>query len=376
MEQACGAALDELDRSVDLAFVFFSHQYLQSAESAAVEQLAGQLVDRLGTDHLLGCSGESIVANQYELEWQPALTLWVASFDQSDIETFPLEFQTPGGDAAFVGWPPAIDGAWPADAALIMLADPFSFPADVFLNRMNEDRPGVPVFGGVASGAAAPGKARLICGRQVLNRGAVVARVSGDFQLRGIVSQGCRPIGKPMVITRAERNLIQQLGGQTALQQLESIFQTLPVREQQMVNRGLHVGLAISEYRDHFQQGDFLIRNVLGVDQETGAIVIADYVRVGQTMQFQIRDHETAHLEFQHLLNRLAASSPNTRGGLLFTCNGRGTRLFGSEHHDAGLIRETVGSVPISGFFAAGEAGPVSGRNFLHGFTASLVLFE
>ncbi len=374
--EACGAVLDELDSHVDLAFVFFSIDYLREPSPVSLQAVASELVERMGTGQLLGCCGESIVANQYELQWQPAFTLWAASFDDSEVETFSLNFEPHGGEGAFVGWPDSFHGDWPPGSAIIMLADPFSFPADVFLNRINEDRPGVPVYGGMASGTAQPGETRMILGDQVLDSGMIAARISGDFRLRSIVSQGCRPIGTPLVITRAERNEIQQLGGQPALQQLESIFQTLPVRDKQMVNQGLHVGRVISEYSDRYQQGDFLIRNVVNIDRDSGAIAIADYVRPGQTIQFQVRDHETAHVEFRQMLNRVAARSAKSRGGLLFTCNGRGTRLFSAEHHDSGLIRETLGAIPLSGFFAAGEAGPVGGKNFLHGFTASLLLFE
>ena len=376
LDEACGAVLDELDSPVDLAFVFLSSLYLQNPGPCGPLEMSEQLTQRLGTRNLLGSSGESIVGNQYELEWQPALALWVASFDACRIDTFSLDFQPRDGEGAFVGWPNWIDDPWPAEATLFLLADPFSFPADVFLSRMNEDRPGVPVIGGVASGAGAPGEARLVCGNDVFDRGAVVARVSGDFRIRSVVSQGCRPIGKPLVITAGERNEIRQLGGKPALAQLEQIFEALPNREKQLVNRGLYVGRVISEYQDQFMQGDFLIRNVTGIDQTSGTIVIADYVRPGQTVQFQVRDAETAHLDLQQMLQRLPADSGTPQGGLLFTCNGRGTRLFPAEHHDAALVQQSLGSIPLAGFFAAGEAGPVGGRNFLHGFTASLALFD
>jgi small ligand-binding sensory domain FIST len=378
LETATGAALDELDARVDLACLLLSTHYINESfppAASALAELTGELVERLGTTNLIGCTAESVVANQYELERQPALSLWLASFDQCRIDTFPLEFRPQGSDAGFLGWPERLLEHWPIGAALIVLGDPFSFPLDVFLNRVNEDRPGVPVYGGMASGASRPGMSQLICGSGVFNQGVVVACISGDFKLRSIVSQGCRPIGSPMVVTRAEGNRILQLGGKPALEQLKSIFATLPVREQQMVNRGLHLGRAISEYRDRFQMGDFVIRNVIGIDAESGGIAIADMVRTGQTVQFQIRDGETADIEFRQMLNRVAATA-RPQAGLLFTCNGRGTRLFSQKHHDAGLIRETLGAIPIAGLFAAGEAGPVAGTNFLHGFTASLVLFE
>ncbi len=379
LNEACGAVLDELDARVDVAFVFFSADYLatSSAEGFSIQQLASRLVDQLGTENVIGCSGESIVANQYELEWQPALALWVASLPGASIAACHLEFQTPGSDAGFTGWSDELAGPCPEGAAMFAMSDPYSFPMDVFLHRVNEDREGVPVFGGIASGADQPGEARLILGSQIHQTGAVLARISGNFQIRGVVSQGCRPIGSPLVITKAERNEIHELGGQPAFKQLQAIFETLPTRDKQLVNRGLHVGRVISEYIDRPRQGDFLIRNVVQIDQESGVIAIADYVRPGQTIQFQVRDQETAHAEFKQLLSEAVGDQgASQHAALMYSCNGRGTRLFAVEHHDAGLLREVAGPIPVAGFFAAGELGPVGGKNFLHGFTTSVALFQ
>ncbi len=379
LEQTCGAVVDEIDSSIDLAFVFFSSEYItHPGESGlTIEHLPRQLVDRLGTENIVGCCAESIVANQYELQWQPAISLWAGSFQKAQVEACRVEFQRLGNDAGFAGWSDSFGGAWPANSTLFAFADPFSFPMDVFLQRMNEDREGVPIVGGIASGAAVPGDARIILGNEMFDSGAVLLRICGDIAIDCVVSQGCRPIGNPMVITRAVRNEIQELGGQSAFEQLRSVFQALPTREQQLVNQGLHVGRVISEYIDRPQQGDFLIRNVIQADEKTGTIAIADYVRPGQTVQFQIRDHETAHAELKYLLSQnVAQSRQPCQAALMFSCNGRGTRMFPVPHHDAGLLREIVGAMPAAGFFAAGEIGPVGGNNFLHGFTTSIALFR
>ena len=171
--------------------------------------------------------------------------------------------------------------------------------------------------------------------------------------------------------------MVYQLGGRPALDQLREIFQTLPTREQMLVNRGLHLGRVVSEYRDRFEQGDFLVRNVIGGDSNTGAIAVGDYIRPGQTVQFHVRDAESADAELRQLL-AVVRDAPITgpRGALLFTCNGRGTRLFLQPHHDAGAIEQVLGSIPLAGFFAQGEIGPIGGKNFFHGFTASLAVLE
>jgi small ligand-binding sensory domain FIST len=286
--------------------------------------------------------------------------------------------QTPEG-GTIVGWSDRLPPRWPADSGMLLLGEPFSFPADLLLERLNEDQPGVPVMGGMASGGWTAGQNRVFLNDEMLDSGAVAIWLHGAIRLRSIVSQGCRPIGRHFVVTKAERNVIFELSGQPALKQLSEIFQTLSPEEQQLARNGLHVGRVINEYQDEFHRGDFLVRNVLGVDSSTGAIAIGDFVRAGQTVQFHLRDAASADEDLRELLGAAASTaddSAGSRGALLFTCNGRGTRLFDAPHHDAGALQSALGDVPVAGFFAQGEAGPVGGKNFLHGFTASVALFE
>jgi small ligand-binding sensory domain FIST len=216
----------------------------------------------------------------------------------------------------------------------------------------------------------------LLLGRAVLAEGAVAALVSGPVRLRTVVSQGCRPIGRHYVVTKAERNVIYELGGKPALIQLKEIFDTLPAREQVLVQRALHLGRVVSEYQDRFEQGDFLVRNVVGLDPSSGAIAVGDYIRTGQTVQFHVRDQEAADAELKQLLATAAKRSPGPAGALLFTCNGRGTRMFSQPNHDAECLAKSLGNVPVAGLFAQGEIGPIGRQNFLHGFTASVAIFE
>jgi len=373
LREVIAAVGEQLQARPNFGFVFFSHHH-----AASVQDLANELAPLLSApENLLGCTGEVIAGRSRECEDEPAISLWLASLPESQITTMHLEFQrTPEGNA-IGGWPDALSRPWSDSAFLLALAEPYSFPADVMLEQLNEDRQGTPVIGGMASGGQAPSRNRLIRGGDVFSEGAVVAHVSGGVRLRTVVSQGCRPIGKPFVVTKSERNVVYQLGGRPALDQLKEIFQTLPTREQTLVNRGLHLGRVVSEYRDRFEQGDFLVRNVIGGDSTTGAIAVGDYIRTGQTVQFHVRDAESADAELRQLLAAVRdtpASGP--RGALLFTCNGRGTRLFPQPHHDAGAIEQVLGPIPLAGFFAQGEMGPIGGKNFLHGFTASIAVLE
>lgn len=369
LNKAVKQIASQLNGSIDLLFAFFSEY-----EPELIDEVTPALQKMSGATHVVGCTCESVIGCGKELEAQPAVSLWAASLPGETIDCLHLEYHRSPDGGMMTGWPAGFEDGWQGNSNLIVLGDPFSFPIDGLLERFNEDRPGVNIVGGMCSGADIPGDSRLLLNGETHSTGAVVVRLTGDSMLPPVVSQGCRPIGEPLVITAAERNVVQQLGGENALSQLKKIFRELPASEQRMVQSGLHIGRVINEYQDEFKYGDFLIRNVTGFDQETGSMNIADYVRPGQTIQFHIRDHQSADIEMRQLLGDSKANTP--AAALIFSCNGRGLRLFPDPHHDASTVESVFGPIPNAGFFAAGEIGPVGGQNFLHGFTASVALFK
>ncbi|HZZ72475.1 MAG TPA: FIST N-terminal domain-containing protein [Pirellulales bacterium] len=372
IEEVCRAALEQLGGPPDLALVFISPQH-----GSELKPFAQRLCDRLETECVLGCTGEAIVGGGTEVEGAPAIALWTARLPNVQVAPFRLEFARTAEGGTFVGWSDSLPEAWPKDAAVLLLGEPYTFPADELIRRLNEDKAGVPVLGGMASGGNGPGENQILLGREVYSSGAVAVYLQGRLKIRTVVSQGCRPVGRTFIITKAEQNVIRELSGQPAMTQLQAVFAELSPAEQQMVRRGLHVGQVLSEYKDHFGRGDFLVRNVIGADPDSGAIAIGDFVRPGQTVQFHIRDADSADEDLRELLRGAGVPTETRgRGGLLFTCNGRGTRLFSEPNHDAAAVQAAVGAIPLAGFFAQGEIGPVAGRNFLHGFTASIALFE
>jgi small ligand-binding sensory domain FIST len=373
VEEVCAHALDRLKSSPDLALLFFSSDHLQD-----VEAIVSRVSKHLRAGCLLACPGEAIVAGGMEIEQSSAISLWVAKWSQPVTATgFSMELEETPEGFSLLGWPDDIDEADPKQAALLLLGDPFSFPVDAFLRQVNENRAGLRVMGGMASGIPGPETCRLLLGDRVVQGGAVGVLLRGSVRIRSIVSQGCRPIGRHMIITRGQDNIIAELGGKPPLVQLKALWDELSTHDRDLFERGLHVGRVINEYQGEFQRGDFLIRNVLGLDQETGSLAITDRIRVGQTVQFQIRDASTADEDLHALLQMdLSAHDNPPAGALLFTCNGRGTRLFSEPHHDARAIQSEVEGLPVAGFFAQGELGPIGGQNFIHGFTASIVLFE
>jgi len=239
------------------------------------------------------------------------------------------------------------------------------------LAALADARPDIAVVGGMASAAQGPGGNRLVLDGQIATSGAIGVLIDPTAQMGTIVSQGCRPIGIPLIVTRSERNVLYEIGGARALDRLLESVRALPPDDMALAANGLHFGRAVDEAKAEFTRGDFVIRNVLGVDKEIGAVAVGDLVDVGTTVQFHIRDAASADEDLRALVEGATAD-----GALLFTCNGRGIRFFGTPDHDAGVVAGALGHRAIAGMFCAGELGPVGGHSFLHGYTASLVLFS
>ena len=351
----------------DLAFVFFSSHHVPRAEL-----LAEMVADALGARVSLGCSGEGIIAGAEELETSPAITLWAACLPGVTLSPVRLSFSPTRDQFSLPGWPES-DGQ---DGTFLLLADPFSTPMQDVLSLLDERYPGMAAIGGLAGGGQDAGENRLFLGRHAFDGGLVGVRVSGPVEVRPVISQGCRPIGERYVVTKAEHNLVHEMGGTPALTRLQSVFESLGGEDRRRAHRALHVGIVIDEHRNRFERGDFLVRNLVGADQTTGAVAIGDVVQEGQTVQFHLRDAKSASEDLHLLLAADRARHTNAPlGALVFSCCGRGQGLFGRPHHDSGVMTERLGQIPVAGFFAQGEIGPVGGRNFLHGYTASMALF-
>jgi small ligand-binding sensory domain FIST len=324
---------------------------------------------------LIGCVGEAVVGGSREVEAEPAVSVWLGSLP-GPVETFHMEFVSTESGGAFAGWLFRGEDAGAARPVHLMICDPFTFPADLLLEHLNEAAPGSIVIGGNASGAVQPGQTILFQDRHIHRDGAVGARLPASTGIRTLVSQGCRPIGDALVVTQAERNVVLALAGRPPLERLRETVAALAPPDRELVSHGLHVGRAIDEYKAEQGVGDFLVRGVIGADPDTGAVAVGDHLEVGQTLRFHVRDAATADEELRTLLEGQVENLPGpVAGALLFTCNGRGTRLFPTPDHDARLVSSYLGGVPLAGFFCAGELGPVGGKNFVHGFTASLAIF-
>jgi small ligand-binding sensory domain FIST len=347
----------------DLVFLFLSPDHLSGVDAA----VAG-VHEELDPVRLVGCVADGVVAGERELEEGPAAAVWAASLPGANVTPFHASAVEEDDGLIVAGCPDAAG----ADLG-ILLVDPFTFPVAPFLARLNEERPGFPIVGGIASGGGMPGQQAMIVGDTVYEEGAVGVLLSNAPAVT-IVSQGCAPIGREAVVTRADENVVLELAGESALERLRADVTGLAAHEQAMARSGILAGLVIDENKPEYGRGDYLMRGLMGVDETAGAIAIGELVRPGQTLRFHVRDAQTADEDLREALaTALADSRP--AGALLFTCNGRGTNMFPGPHHDARRVREALGDRSLAGFFCGGEIGPVGGRNFLHGFTATLAVF-
>lgn len=361
--EVVGGVLEELGPGPDVAALFFTGHHLPAARdlAAAVQAL-------LSPQALVGASAVAVLAAGEGAEDVPGVSLWAGRLGGAEPRVAALQHARDLAELLTAD-----------DGTVVVVADPFSFPIGECLAVVDAEHPGVHVVGGLASAGTAPGANRLVVGTrgatpEVLSGGAVALVLPRGVAVRPVVSQGCRPIGRPWVVTAAERNVLVELGGRPALDRVAETLQSLDADEQVLAAQGLHCGIVVDEHLVDFDRGDFLIRGVLGADRERRTVVIGDEVAVGSTVQFQVRDASTAAEDLQVLVHGATADASEA-GALLFTCNGRGSYMFGDADHDARIVRDHVGPA-VAGMFCAGEIGPVAGRTALHGFTASLAVFR
>jgi len=358
--------------AVSLGLVFMSPHYFEAAP-----RILEALRVHAEIPLLAGCSGAGLIAGGREIEDEPGLVvslyclpgaqLRAVHFTQEQVE----EASGPGYWVMETGLGPEQLNGW------LVFADPFHLDAEAWLRGWNEAYAPKPIVGGMAGGDFARRATQIYLDGEVFEEGGVAVAVGGEVELQAVISQGCTPIGQTWTITRAEGNIIRQIANRPAYEVLLETFNNLSGPEQRQARNNLFIGLVVNEYLEDFHRGDFLVRNILGGDPQSGGLAVGAVPRAGQTMQFQRRDAAAATEDMTALLDRLTERLAGRAiyGGCLCTCNGRGHRLFGRPDHDAALVREKLGPVALAGFFCNGEIGPIGERNFLHGYTASLALF-
>ena len=355
-----------------LSFVFASPHHLK-----ALSNLLPLVQERLSTRIVLGCTGGGIIGDRHEIENRPGLALMAAYLPGVTITPFHIEQGELEDTWPDTYWQQRLSVDPDTEPTFILLPDPFTIDPQKLLDMFNHVFPRRPVLGGLAGGGQAATSCALFLDNEVVH-GAVGVVLEGNFTLHTVVSQGCKPIAQPQIITRCDGHIIYELGGQSALEVIRETIASLAPADQALARTALLIGRVIDEYKENYDRGDFLIRTLMGADPKSGAIAVGDSFRPGQTIQLHVRDAETAREDLNLMMQTLAPqlTARPASGALLFSCNGRGAHLYGEPDHDSLVVTETTGAVPIAGFFCNGEIGPIGDTNFLHGFTASIGIFQ
>lgn len=398
LEAAVTEVVDKINQSFngspDLGIVFISSSY-----ASDYPRLVPLILEKLPLPLLIGCGGGGIIGmaspeEVIEVEDDLALSLTVAQLPEVAIQPFSFfGEQLPDLDSSPQRWTELMNVPVEQNPQFILLCDPFTSGINDLLEGLDYAYPNSAKIGGLASGGPTERQAALFYYDQnnphyptLQREGTIGVALSGNIIVETIVAQGCRPIGEPYQVTEVERNIIIALGDRNKdgvsrppLDLLRELIETLGEEDRALVQTSLFIGIARDEFKQHLKPGDFLIRNLLGVDPRQGAIAVGDRLRPGQRIQFHLRDAATSALDLTLLLesyHQEQASGGNPMGALMFTCLGRGKALYGQNNFDSELFRQYIKDIPVSGFFCNGEIGPVGGRTFIHGYTSAFALFR
>ena len=362
------------DPAPDLAVTFVSSHYERD-----YDDVARLVEEKLATAMVFGCSSGGVIGGGQEVEHRPAVSITAAVLPGVEIVDFCLDQESlPDLDAGPGAWEALVHVSLGQDPQFVMLADPLSFPVQDLLMGLDFAVSRSVKIGGLASSADQMGRNALFLNGRVYRSGAVGLALHGNITVDTVVAQGCRPIGQPMRVSKSRRNVLIGLEGQPPLTVMKKLFEQVNRRDRELMRHSLFLGVVMDELIEAPEQGDFLIRNVVGIDSRTGTLAIGELLKEGQLVQFHLRDAETSAEDLTAVLERYALDNRENQvdGALLFSCLGRGQYLYGRPNHDSDIFRQKLGPVPLGGFFCNGEIGPVSGTTFLHGYTSSFAMFR
>ncbi len=376
IEDAVSTAAAQLRAQLGTARVDLLVVFVSAHHAANFEALPGLLAAALDAAVLIGCSAGGVIGGGHEIEQRPGLSLTAALLPGVDVRPFQIASDAPLNEQPAPVWEQRLGVSVQQRPHFVLLPDPFSCDVEAFVRGLDRVYPRSRTVGGLASGGRQAGSNALFLGPCVHRAGLVGVALTGDIQVDTIVAQGCRPIGQPMFITKCQGNLLWELDGVPAVEVVRDLYEQLDSADQELAHHSLFLGIVMSEDRQEYRQGDFLIRNIIGMDPKRGVVGVGAELRENSVVQFHLRDAKTSAADLEQLLARYEPGEATPQGALLFSCLGRGAYLYGRPDHDTDAFRARLGNLPLGGFFCNGEIGPVQGTTFLHGYTSSFGIFR
>jgi small ligand-binding sensory domain FIST len=375
-----------VERAAETVFLGLGRQepdlviaFVSAHHSARFDALPELLHREFEGTYVFGCCAGGVIGAGREVEDRPALSLTAAVLPGVNFKGTHLDAaQVPPLYAETRVWEDALRMTANQQPAFLLLADPYSFETEAFVRGLDRVYPHATKIGGLASGARQVGGTALYLDRQVFHSGCITLALTGNIEVDTIVAQGCRPIGDPMFVTLAHENLIRELDGRSPREVLAALFERLPTQDRELFTQSLFLGLAMRPDASQYLPGDFLIRSILGMDPQSGALWVNADVPTKSVVQFHLRDAATSAYDLERTLTSYRASQsvrPDA-GALLFSCNGRGVGLYGQTDHDSNAFRRLVADLPLGGFFCSGEIGPIQNATYLHGYTSAFAVFR
>ena len=358
---------------LDLIVVFASHHHQDM-----YEKITELIRENVSVRHIIGCSAGGVIGGGNEIELRAGLSLTAAVMPGVEINPFHADNDLlPDLDDSPDAWEALVTTSHESKPDFLVITDPFSIRSDNLLLGLDYAFGNSVKIGGMASGGQNPGSNALILNDQVYRTGAVGLALHGDISVDTIVAQGCRPIGQLLDITKCRQNILIELNGRPALHVLHELYESLDDKDRDLAHHSLFLGVEMNKFLEEPKLGDFLIRNIIGMDPRSGVMAIGEMLREGQAVQFHLRDAQASSEDLSSLMDQYAGSDRKAEiaGALLFSCLGRGIHLYGHSNHDTDIFRETFSHVPLGGFFCNGEIGPVQGTTYLHGYTSAFGLF-
>lgn len=350
-----------------------------------LELLSTYLQETLVPKAFIGCTGGGLIGGGQEVEHKSAIALTGATMPGVQLKAFHIANEAiPDLDDAPDAWEKLLQVKGLDEPSFVILADPFSFRIDAFVQGLDYAFSRSVKVGGLASGGHKAGENRLLAGDRVFRSGLVGVSMVGNVTVDSVVAQGCRAFGKVSRVTRCDRNLLYELDGKPAVAVLKEAVEKLSEKDQKLAKDQLFIGVAMDEFKDKLVSGDFLVRSIIGIEPMSGALLVGEVLRPERTVQFHLRDAQSSAQDINDLFSRYAQEKggnagpedAGVKGALLFSCLGRGEDLYGKSNHDSDCLRHYLGEIPIGGFFGNGEIGPVGKSTFLHGYTSSFGIFR